>query len=147
MLKNAFSMIEIIFSIVIITLISSIAITKFSGTSQYAIITKIQTDLAFIRSHIAKYENKKILLQEEFDLYTLDDSVINSANQKLFEIILQNDIVIISHLNQNGSWIKTASNSYQVRINDDTICKFEYDHSSRRFDCDMDKQWCVRLNE
>ncbi len=138
---------EMIFVVLMISIISSFAFIKLNDSVNSSVVVKIRSDLAFIRSHIAKYENKKILMQEEFDLYSLDDASLNSDDQKLFTKVLNNDMSIISKDDHQGSWIKTANNTYQVKIDESTYGVFEYDFSNKKFECDMDQDWCVSLNQ
>ena len=144
---QAFSLMEMIFAVLIVSLISSFAIITLNDSVNSSTLVKIRSDIAFIRTHIAKYENKKILMQEEFDLYSLDDASINSDDQKLFTNILNNDMQIISKEDHQGSWIKIANNTYQVKIDESTYGVFEYDYSKKKFECDMDQDWCVSLNQ
>lgn len=147
MLLKAFSMIEILLSVLIISIIASLSIMKFTSVDQEAILTKIKTDLSYIRSHIAKYENKKILMQEEFDLFTLDNSLPNTQDQALFSNIFKDNLQIISHAEKNGSWKKTNTTIYEVKINNENSVEFEYVYATKRFDCNMKNDWCIRLNQ
>ena len=140
-------MIEILLSVLIISLISTLAILKFNSVDHEAIITKIRSDLSFIRSHIAKYENKKILMQEEFDLLTLDDTPLDTQDQPLFTKIFKDGLQIISNEEHNGSWKKTSATKYEVKIDNENSVAFEYVFATKRFDCDMTNEWCIRLNQ
>ena len=60
-MKKAFTMIELIFVIVIIGILSAIAIPKFAATRDDAIITKARATVGALRSAIATERQKRIL--------------------------------------------------------------------------------------
>ena len=59
--KRAFTMLELVFVIVVIGILSAIAIPKFALTRNDAIITKAKTTVASVRSAIATTRQKNIL--------------------------------------------------------------------------------------
>ena len=59
--RKAFTMIELVFVIVVIGILSAIAIPKFAATRDDAIITKGRTTVAAMRSAIATERQKRIL--------------------------------------------------------------------------------------
>jgi len=60
-MKQAFTMIELIFVIVIIGVLSAIAVPKFAATRDDALIVKGRETLASVRSAIAAEKQKRIL--------------------------------------------------------------------------------------
>jgi len=66
--KKAFSMIELIFVIVVIGILSAIAIPKFAATRDDAVITKAMATIGSIRSAIATERQKRILRGEFADI-------------------------------------------------------------------------------
>lgn len=60
-MRKAFTMVELIFVIVIIGILSAIAIPKFAATRDDAQIVKGKTTLASVRSAIATERQKRIL--------------------------------------------------------------------------------------
>jgi general secretion pathway protein G len=64
--RAAFSMIELIFVIVIIGILSAIAIPKFAATRDDAVVSKGRAEVAALRSAIAM-ERQKRILQGNFD--------------------------------------------------------------------------------
>lgn len=60
-MKKAFTMIELVFVIVIIGILASIAVPRFAATRDDAIISKGRSDVAAIRSAIAMQRQKNIL--------------------------------------------------------------------------------------
>ncbi len=69
-MKNrlGFTMIELIFVIVVIGILSAIAIPKFSATRDDAIITKARTTVGTLRSSIAMERQKRILRGDFSDI-------------------------------------------------------------------------------
>lgn len=59
--RNAFTMLELTFVIVIIGILSAVAIPKMAATRDDAVITKARTTVAAVRSAIATERQKRIL--------------------------------------------------------------------------------------
>jgi len=64
--RKAFTMIELVFVIVVIGILSAIAIPRFAVTRDDAIITKARTTVASLRSGLS-VERQKSILRGEFD--------------------------------------------------------------------------------
>jgi len=71
-MKKAFTMIELVFVIVVIGILSSIAIPKFAATRDDAIISKARAEVAAMRSAIATERQKRILRGDFTDVVTAD---------------------------------------------------------------------------
>jgi general secretion pathway protein G len=76
-MRRGFSMIELIFVIVIIGILAGIAIPKFAATRDDAVIAKGRSDVAAIRAALATERQKRILKGDftntTYDLNTLLD--------------------------------------------------------------------------
>jgi len=59
--RKAFTMVELIFVIIIIGILSAIAIPKFSKTAEVAYISKAKSDVASVKSALAMMRQKNIL--------------------------------------------------------------------------------------
>ena len=59
--RKAFTMIELVFVIVVIGILGAIAIPKFSGTADSAYLTKAQDTLAGVRSALMAERQKRVL--------------------------------------------------------------------------------------
>ncbi len=92
--RNAFTMLELVFVIVVIGILSAVAIPKFAATRDDAVIAKARTTIAALRSGIAT-ERQKNILQGKFDdingstvenllEYGLDSSWSRSADNFTF---------------------------------------------------------------
>ena len=83
--KKGFSLIEIIFVLLTIAIIITVAVSKFDSALDNTNITKIKSDILQIRAGINQYRNKMILKNETASFNSLDDN-----NIKLFNKVLQN---------------------------------------------------------
>ncbi|MDQ7047611.1 MAG: prepilin-type N-terminal cleavage/methylation domain-containing protein [Sulfurovum sp.] len=73
-MKKAFTMIELVFVIVIIGILSAIAVPKFAATRDDALISKGRAEVAALRSAIAT-ERQKRILRGDFDNITASEAV------------------------------------------------------------------------
>ena len=60
--RKAFTMIELVFVIVVIGILSAIALPRFSDTADTAYLTKAQSTLAAVRAALATEKQKRILM-------------------------------------------------------------------------------------
>ncbi len=107
MKKQAFTMIELIFVIVILGILVAIALPKFSGIKEEADISKAKADLATIRSILINDRQKNILIGTSTWMSKTDFDAIMS---------------------DYSDWKKDASAKYSV-----AGCTFLYDDSSGKF--------------
>jgi general secretion pathway protein G len=82
--RNAFTMIELVFVIVVIGILSAIAVPKFAMTRNDAIITRARATVGALRSAIAT-ERQKNILKGSFD------DLNGSAVEALLEYGLDDD--------------------------------------------------------
>jgi len=66
--KKAFTLLELVFVIAVIGILSAIAIPKFAVTRNDAIITKARTEVAAMRSAVSTERQKRILKGSFTDL-------------------------------------------------------------------------------
>ena len=134
--KKAFTMIELIFVIVVLGILSSIAISKLAVTRDDAIITKGRSDVAAIRNAIALAKSIQ-MMEGKGTLYpsTLDSG--GSNNNKLFDVST-NGIKLLDYpiyaKDADGHWKKISNNIYAYKVMK-TDVKFVYDPNTGVFDC------------
>ena len=138
--KKAFSLIEIIFVLLIMSIIITLAVSKFDTTLNRTNINKIKSDIVQIRAGINLYKNKLILQNEKTSFDTLDDN-----NEMLFNKILQNPI-LASKKNSIKSWSKISNTRYKVYIDNTNFIIFTFDTQKYTFDCDSTNTLCKELN-
>jgi general secretion pathway protein G len=151
MKRFAFTMIELVFVIVVLGILAAIAIPRFAATRDDAQIAKGRSDVAAIRAAIVS-ERQGRLLQGNSAYINKLDHVGTSSNdgELLFDhngtatnILLQYGI---SSKNANGHWRKTAANTYQFKIMSNDI-PFTYTQATGKFDCTHTNANCKLLTE
>lgn len=138
--KKGFSLIEIIFVLLTIAIIITVAVSKFDSALDNTNITKIKSDILQIRAGINQYRNKMILKNETASFNSLDDN-----NIKLFNKVLQNPI-LSSRENIAKAWSKISDTKYQVFLDKTNALEFVFDTSKYTFDCDISNTLCKELN-
>lgn len=141
MKTKAFSLIEIIFALAIISIILMVAVPKFQNILNSTHMNQIKTTIILIREGILRESNKLILKNDSSSLNSLDKDDIN-----LFSKVLRTP-VISSNKQKIDSWSKTSSNSYKVYINDTQSVTFTYDPQNHSFDCDFNDPNCKELSQ
>ena len=71
-MKKAFTMVELVFVIVVIGILSAIAVPKFAATRDDAIVSKAMAEVAAMRSAIATERQKRILRGDFSDIVAAD---------------------------------------------------------------------------
>lgn len=128
MKKNAFTMIELVFVIVILGILASIAIPRLAATREDAQITKAASDIAAIRSGIVTTYNAQ-LLQGNNKYPNLE----GADTDKLFDNILTYGI---SPGTKSGQWSSVVDNkTYKIKIETKDI-EFNYNITIGTFNCD-----------
>ena len=129
MKKNAFTMIEIVFVIVILGILSAIAIPKFAATRTDAQISKARADISSIRSAIMTERQSRIIKGDSSWISKL------SHGAKLFDgndsthVLLQYGITPGT---TDGHWEKTATNAYTFHVGGKD-CTFTYSNTTGKF--------------
>lgn len=130
--KNAFTLVEIVFVIVILGILAAVAVPKFAATRDDADISKGRADVASIRS--------AIITERQSRLITGDSSYIANGtaagqmdNGGLFGGVLMYPISNMS--GKNGHWSATAgTGTYTFRAGGvDTT--FTYNPANGTFTC------------
>ena len=124
--KTAFTMIELVFVIVVLGILAAIAIPKFAATRTDAQITKGRADVATIRSAIISERQARLIKGDSAWISQLSDN-----NDTLFT---KNNLLMygISAGTTAGHWSRTATNSYVFKLpgND---CAFTYSSTDGKF--------------
>lgn len=137
----AFSILEIIFVIAIISIIATVAIPKFSGEISKANLIKIKSDIILIRDGLQNYKKKMILSNNNTSLNSLDDN-----NEELFSKILS--YPISSSVNKKAiTWEKLSNEKYIIWIDSSNRLEFIYNKSNYTFDCNINKEYCKELTQ
>lgn len=145
MKRTAFTMIELIFVIVVLGILSAIAIPKLGSSVTDAHIAKGRSDVAAIRSAIISERQARLLQGNVSYISQLDDAT-TATGQTLFDgngnNMLQYGIISASG---DGKWMKTA-NGYNFKVNGVGVA-FTYTQATGAFDCDHSVADCKLLTE
>ena len=143
--KKAFTMIELVFVIVIIGILSSIAVSKMAVTRDDAMITKGRSQVASIRNAIALAKSMKIM-QGKSNLYP---DTLDSSAGKLFDKAKDGTKLLdypIYAKNSDGHWTKKGDNLYTFHVMHKNV-DFKYIPNNGLFDCDHTDDICKLLTE
>lgn len=144
MKRTAFTMIELVFVIVVIGILAAIAIPKFAATRDDAQIAKGRSDVAAIRSAIVSERQTRLLTGNSAYINRL-----HAGNAGNFTTLFDNNGTVANSLLQygittqnsmNGHWddsvVLAANGSWQYTyrvINTDVT--FDYNSTSGTFSC------------
>jgi len=143
-------MIELVFVIVILGILSAVAIPKMAANRTDAYITRARADIATIRSSIVSERQTRLIKGDSSYIYGL-----SLGSDRLFEgndsdhTLLPYGIAPSPNGNSdNGYWHTTDNakpyNKYIYRILDTDI-SFEYNASNGKFNCDTSVSLCKKL--
>jgi len=147
-IKKGFTLIELVFVIVIIGILASIAIPKFWATRDDAIVTKGRSEVSTIRSAIMADRQRRILKGESSFRSSLDDGAINMENEELFDGNSTDPLLEYPIYSKNfqGHWMKVGSNKYVYILSEGNVT-FNYDSSNGKFDCNHSNSLCILLTQ
>ncbi len=161
--RSAFTMIEIVFVIVVLGILASIAISKMAATRDDAIIAKGRSEVAAIRNAIALTRNQQLLQGNPAWINKLDAlSGASSDGDPLFDrngtgtdAIRLLDYPIYAR-DGDGGWMKVIRGGnvqYDFQVMGVDV-NFTYDPTNGSFDCDHDsganilrEEYCSLLTE
>ena len=129
MKKQSFSLIELIFVLVVLALIVSVAVPKLNDTFDKTILVKIKTDIINTREKINQHKNQNILSNQSNPLESLDE------------------VLSLKDTKQKGTWEKISDDKYKVYINSSTFVVFRYNEEKYTFECDFKKEYCKELTQ
>lgn len=149
MRRSGFTMIELVFVIVVLGILAAIAIPKFAATRDDAHIAKGRSDVAAIRAAIVNERQSRLLRGMSSYAEKLDSATDGSENQTLFDknpsggTLLQYGIV---SKNANGHWMRVNDSKYTFKANNMTA-NFDYNSTTGTFNCKDDNDLCKRLTQ
>lgn len=120
---KAFSLLEIIFAIVIIGILASIAMPKLFNTKTDALVSTLKQDIVTVTSSIQSY----YLINEEIE--TISDTV--SLNSSIWEV--EEKRIVYNEKEQECVKIELVDDALEVNINEEvgTICQKLYEKGIR----------------
>ena len=122
--RKAFTLMELIFVIVVIGILSAIAIPKFAATRDDAVITKAITTVSAVRNAVATERQKRILRGDFTPIGDLafqngvDKPIFDyfDGNNTLGNEVLEYPLRACKDANARGCWISTADTTYTYRM-------------------------------
>lgn len=135
---KSFSLIELIFSIIIIGIIATVAIPKLLNTTDQTTILKAKNDLNIILNGLKTYKNSLTLQNLTNSLDSLEDN-----ENYLFSNILKQPF--IASTNTVASWSKRSNSIYQYWIDNSSNVEFIYDKTELTFMCDKTDDICKEI--
>nr|WP_240332001.1 prepilin-type N-terminal cleavage/methylation domain-containing protein [Sulfurospirillum tamanensis] len=154
LIRPAFTMIEMVFVIVILGILAAVAIPRLAATRTDAAITKGASQVSAIRSGIALQRSLRLMQGTVGYPPNLDDvnASYGTAGQNLFwrsggnpENILENPI--LSSTGNTAAWLKTAQNTYTFRIDNTSIVTLTYTQGTGQFACTPAGELCNALTQ
>jgi len=146
--RYAFTMIELIFVIVILGILSAVAIPKFAQSKTQADIAKGRSDVATIRTAIMNERQKRLL---RGDNTYIAGTALNGGG--LFSGVLTYSE---PDSTTDGHWHKVnetnATVTYNFKVNNTNVL-FTYTRSTGKFTCDANKdgnesqKYCYKLTQ
>jgi N-methylation len=137
MKRRAYTLLELIFIVVILGVLSAVAIPRLFFSRSDATMANAKTQLAAIRSGISLRYNDNILQAKPGFPAKLDDGDPN----KLFSKVI--DIAIKDSGNKNG-WHRISDDKYTFKL-DGKVANFKYDKNSGDFSCNDSNDICKSL--
>lgn len=134
--KKGFSLIEILFTLMITSIIITVAVTKFDTIFTKTDITKIKSDILLIRSGINLYKNSLILKNQIANFTTLDEN-----DGLLFSKVLDKPIS-----SSSKQWSQNSATTYTLFLDKETSIDFRFDSTEYTFDCDISNTHCADLS-
>ncbi len=126
--KYGFTMIEMIFVIVVLGILSAIAIPKFAATRTDAQISKGRADIASIRSAIVTERQSRLIKGDPdwIDQLSSDNDTLFTGSDANHTLLMYG----IASKNANGHWRRTSVNNYTYKVGG-SDCDFTYDGSGK----------------
>jgi len=141
-MRNAFTMVELMFVIVIIGILSAIAVPKFQSTAEVAHDAKGANILAIVRSSIAT-ERQKQILKGKFD--AISDLGDETYVFKTFKPS-GNEVTPypVKSGTDKGDWERKDATHYRYHFADGSGTA-DYVLSDNKLKCDNDETDCNKL--
>jgi general secretion pathway protein G len=150
MKRTAFTMLELVFVIVVIGILAAIAVPRLSATRDDAQVAKGRSDVAAIRSAIVSERQARLLRGDSSYINKLDHAASTDEGVTIFDsngtdtkytILMYG----VTTKDANGHWMKTST-GYTYKILN-TAVAFDYNSTNGKFDCDHTDANCKLLAE
>ncbi len=147
--RDGFTLMELIFVIVIIGILSVVVTKKYGGIINEAKYSQAKATISSVRSAIVMNKRGNVLKGNPSYPAILDDASYNSEGEELFDgnaTIKMLQYPIYSK-NKAGKWMKIGANSYNYIVSNSKTVQFDYNTTTGKFDCDHTDVDCKKLAE
>lgn len=140
-MKSAFTMIELVFIIVVLGILSAVAFPKMAPFLEDAKIARGQSNVSAIRSAIANERAKNMLNGTVAYPQILDDAAQDTENESLFDGNATVNMLQYPLYSKatGGNWMKKSANgantTYRYYISNARFVDFNYTRATGIFDC------------
>ncbi len=148
--SKAFTLIELIFVIVILGILSSIALPHFAKTKELADIAKGRSDVASIRSAIVTDRQAHIIKGDSAYISALCSGTGTGAGIKIFDTNGTSDRKLLTYgivtSLADGKWSKNGTSciKFNFKVNSVDIV-FDYNSTDGSFTCDRTDTTCKKM--
>ena len=127
-------MIELIFVVVVLGILSAIALPKFAGVREDAVISKGKAEVASIRAGLTLLKSQRLLEGNTTLPTKLDTATADTSGAPLFNGGILSSPIYAKDTNKDNGWTKTDDTTYKYYISGTPIT-FTYSTTVGTFDC------------
>jgi general secretion pathway protein G len=141
-MKRAFTMIELVFVIVVIGILASIAIPRFAATRDDAEITKAIATIGAVKSSLATERQKRAIRGDFTTITSLSAdgdvfSTFSADKQGNKNPVLESTVSACKDANDAGCWVDNGDTTYTYRMPYDKSKTVTFTLTKGRFDCNV----------